>query len=107
MNKQPCAIKGHQRGWASSRSEPLPSNWEALKRLVRQRSGGQCEVVNAGVRCRQPMQEVDHIVNRARWPKGKPGLHALGNLQAICGPCHTEKTNQERRYGAKKKWGKL
>lgn len=33
-----------------------------------------------------PATEVDHIV-----PKAKGGTDEMGNLQAICGPCHVEK----------------
>ena len=111
---QPCPIKEHQRGWAASKSGPLPGNWGRLKKLVRSRSGGRCEkewkIAGETVRCPRPAVQVDHIINRARWPKGKPGLHGFhpdknhptNNLQDLCKPCHDAKTAYERKLGRKK-----
>jgi hypothetical protein len=112
-NFQPCPIKAHQRGWAASRSEPLPGNWKSLVKVVRQRSGGRCEVEDQfgplRRRCTRPGVQIDHIINRARWPKGRPGLngfhpdkhHPRNNLQDICTIHHDIKTRQERKEGAK------
>lgn len=96
---QPCPIKSHQRGWASSKSEPLPGDWKSRKRLVEKRAGGRCEWVEDGVRCSRKGTEVDHILNRARWPKGKPGLHDVNQLQLLCSICHKTKTQRESMEG--------
>lgn len=108
-NFKPCSIKAHRRGWDSDKSEPLPSNWASLKRLVKQRSGGRCEVEHSlgpmRRRCGRPGSAVDHIINRARWPKGQPGMNGFhpdvrnpkNNLQHICASCHKLKTDMERK----------
>ncbi len=113
-NFQPCIIKEHQRGWAASKSEPLPPNWKQLCRLVVRRSEGRCEVRRqigpVMKRCHRPGVQVDHIINRARWPKGQPGVNGFhpdinnpnNNLQHICETCHTLKTNMEKKEGRRK-----
>lgn len=61
------------------------------KAVVRRRSGGRCEVVEAGQRCssRKGVQ-CDHIV-----PRAQGGGHALGNLRDTCRDHHRAKTAGE------------
>ena len=63
------------------------STWERLSRMIR-RERPICE--HCGV---APSRMVDHIVPLRA---GGPRLE-LGNLQALCLPCHAAKTRSERR----------
>lgn len=83
----PCSL--HPRGWASSKSPPLPSNWSQLRKIVKARKN--CAV------CGMPGTEVDHIVNRAAG-----GDDSLQNLQLLCYDHHKLKTQQESKRGNKR-----
>ena len=63
--------------------------WDKVRQLALARDCGLCQLCQAKGR---PMiaTEVDHIVSKARG-----GSDALDNLQAICKPCHTQKTAEE------------
>lgn len=48
------------------------------------------------VRCGRPATEVDHII-----PLADGGTHHEDNLQPLCKPCHSRKTNEDiRRRGS-------
>lgn len=62
------------------------ADWQRARVRALQRDRGLC------VACLQagrvtPAREVDHIV-----PLVKGGTHAVDNLQALCIPCHRDKT---------------
>jgi hypothetical protein len=68
--------------WESSdRESRLPANWHKLRARVKRRDGGICQS------CGQPGTQVDHII--------RGDNHDLENLQLLCGPCHTRKTQIE------------
>ena len=77
-----------QRGWGSGRGgRPWRRKREAI--LVRdQYTCRCCGLVTTEL-------EIDHIVNLARG-----GTDTDDNLQALCGPCHKEKTAKEAAAGA-------
>ena len=72
----------------SDRAKRLPSNWQALRRVVIERAGGRCEdTSDGGRRCPERGTDVDHI---------NPGDdHRLENLQLMCNPHHLRKTQAE------------
>jgi 5-methylcytosine-specific restriction endonuclease McrA len=63
--------------------------YQANKKLVRQRSGGRCEIQAEGI-CTGRAESCDHTI-----PVSQGGTHALTNLRDACGPCHRRKTAQE------------
>lgn len=76
-------------GWAGSdRKARLPDNWQELRKAVRERSGGRCEVIKKnGQRCWDRATDCDHI---------KPGDdHSLSNLRDICTWHHRRKSSRE------------
>lgn len=75
----------HQRGYGSS--------WDALRKVVLQRDAGLCQP------CRNKGQlTVATMVDHIR-PKAEGGGDDLANLQSICRPCHTSKTDKEKNKG--------
>lgn len=80
-------------GWKLSegketRKERLPSNWDALKVIVKARAGGRCQIImRSGKRCHDPGTDVDHIQ--------RGDNHDLANLQLICNWHHGQKTSRE------------
>lgn len=82
-NLQPCPEPGHStKPWeGSTRSARLPSNWPRLRAHVLMRDPI-CRICNVNA-----STEVDHI------QRGDD--HSLGNLQGVCTPCHTVKTQRE------------
>ncbi|MFI0940908.1 HNH endonuclease [Streptomyces sp. NPDC021020] len=72
----------HPIGWENSNRESrLPANWHKLRARVKRRDGGLCKS------CGRPGTQVDHII--------RGDNHALENLQLLCEPCHTRKTQAE------------
>lgn len=80
-------------GWirdTPDRKSRLPANWEQIKRAVRERSGGRCEVIKKnGKRCWDKGVDVDHIL-----PNDDD---SMDNLQHICEWHHKRKTGAEGR----------
>lgn len=73
------------------------AEWEKARKLALQRDCGLCQTCRKAGRVR-PATEVDHIVSKAAaeqmgWDASR--INAVENLQAICSPCHKEKTAQE------------
>lgn len=63
--------------------------WRKLRDAVMRRDGFLCQVCKSTGRY-TPADEVDHIVQKADGGTDHPD-----NLQAICKPCHKEKTARE------------
>lgn len=71
----------HERGYGTA--------WDKLRKQVLVRDKHLCQP------CRRigrvtPATQVDHVK-----PKAKGGTDDMRNLQAICTPCHADKTAQE------------
>lgn len=81
--------------WSTGRANELPSNWKALRRSVLRRDQNECQV--RGPRCTETATAVDHIINHAEGGTDDPG-----NLQAICTPCHEDKTALEAGRGKRR-----
>lgn len=60
--------------------------WKWLRRRALMRDNFECRVCGA----RNVPLEVDHVV-----PLARGGADGLDNVQAICKPCHIEKTTRE------------
>lgn len=91
-NFLPCPA--HPRGWASSKSEPLPGNWRSLREIVKRQSLLRCHwcgIVDLDGEC-------DHIV-----PRAEGGSHELPNLVWSCRVCHRSKTQRESKRGNRKR----
>ena len=76
----------HERGYGKE--------WVKARKLAMERDHGLCQVCRKAGRV-SLATEVDHIVSKARavllmWPAAR--VNAVENLQAICSPCHKEKT---------------
>jgi hypothetical protein len=80
-------MSGKWRG--SSRGQRLPGNWPKLIKVVRTRSGGQCEfILPSGKRCpRKGDGGIDHII--------AGDDHSLSNLRDSCQAHHGAKSAQE------------
>lgn len=83
-NLQPCAAHTPKAWSGSTRSARLPSSWPKLRRFVLRRDNGVCQLCRSA-----PATEVDHIVAGDN--------HHVTNLQAVCSPCHRDKTLREAR----------
>ena len=83
--------------WSSSdRAERLPKDWQARKRIVRDRAGGRCEAVQRGRRCPYPGSECDHVI--------AGDDHRLSNLAWLCHDHHQVKTTAEARAAFAAMW---
>jgi 5-methylcytosine-specific restriction protein A len=74
----------HQRGYGTQ--------WERERKMVLARDGGLCQPCLRRGHTTPNCNTVDHIVNLAQG-----GSHDRRNLQTICCPCHTRKTQAESR----------
>ena len=63
--------------------------WARVRRAVLDRAGWRCEACGAAARL-----EVDHVVPLQHDPGQDP--YDLERLQALCRPCHFQKTAAER-----------
>lgn len=63
--------------------------WQKIRKLVMLRDGGLCQSCLANGIIKEA-QEVDHIL-----PKAQGGTDEEHNLQALCKPCHQDKTALE------------
>jgi 5-methylcytosine-specific restriction protein A len=73
----------------STRKSRLPADWDRLRKVVLERCGYRCQWVEDGKRCPFPATDVDHII--------AGDLHAVENLQGLCGAHHLAKTGKEAR----------
>lgn len=71
----------HARGYGAA--------WDKLRKFILERDKHLCQPCLSKGRPTQATA-VDHIK-----PKAKGGMDDPDNLQAICGPCHDEKTTLE------------
>lgn len=71
---------------ATSRSEELPANWQAIRQAVLARDGHRCvwELPGSGDRCPNPATDVDHI--------GSNRVHEKWNLRSLCSPHHDKRS---------------
>jgi len=80
--------------WASNKGKSrhdrgYGSDWEKIRRAVIERDGHLCQnCLGAGIFTSG--NQVDHII-----PKYLGGNDAPTNLQLLCVPCHTAKTQEE------------
>jgi len=71
----------HERGYGK--------DWDRLRQQVMVRDKRLCQPCLRNGRA-TPAREVDHIK-----PKAKGGTDDMANLQAICSPCHREKSQRD------------
>jgi 5-methylcytosine-specific restriction protein A len=78
--------------WAdSTRSSRLPANWPRIVQQIKTRDRGRCR--SCGITCAYLLRgkwrggQVDHIQHGDD--------HHPANLQLLCNPCHTAKTQAE------------
>lgn len=90
-NYQPCAA--HPKGWGSSASRPLPSDWKARVRRVKQFSSMTCYICGAY----SPDGQVDHVV-----PRAEGGLDDYSNYEWICPADHKIKSQEESKRGIRR-----
>ena len=69
----------HQQGYGTA--------WDKVRKLALERDKHLCQPCLRKGNGPRPAKEVDHIR-----PKARGGTDALDNLQAICSPCHRDKT---------------
>ena len=88
-------------GWkdrqGSAHSRGYGAAWRKRRAAVLRRDLGLCQPCLALGRTTQA-EEVDHIKNKAAG-----GTDDMENLQAICVPCHIEKTKREARAANSKR----
>ncbi|WP_205538483.1 HNH endonuclease [Mycobacterium kyogaense] len=79
-------IQEVQLSWSNSdRRAGLPADWHIRRKRILRRDDGSCQI--RGPRCTQVATDVDHIQ--------RGDNHEDRNLQAVCRPCHTQKTARE------------
>lgn len=79
--------------YTSNRKSRLPGNWIDLRRKVLRRDRYRCKIGIPG--CLGTATEVDHII--------RGDDHSLGNLRAVCGNCHKQKTQAEATQARRRK----
>lgn len=85
-------------GWPKSAADRAADSafygdpeYKKNKKIVRQRSGGHCEVIKDGRPCgSRDRVQCDHII-----PGSQGGTHHLDNLRDACFGCHSKKTALE------------
>lgn len=66
--------------------------WVKLRKLILARDNHLCQICLAKGRP-TPATHCDHILSKAQGGTDDPG-----NLRALCAPCHSRKTNEERGF---------
>lgn len=61
------------------------ARWAKLRKRILERDGYVCAY------CHGRANSVDHVIPRAAWPDGQPGVDDPGNLVACCKPCNSRK----------------
>ncbi|MUM06209.1 HNH endonuclease signature motif containing protein [Mycolicibacterium sp. CBMA 360] len=66
------------------------------KRIVKHRDQGTCQLQYPGI-CQGIGTQFDHVINLAQLgiSRSDPEADYPGNLQLVCPPCHTKKTQGE------------
>ena len=77
--------------WVSGRSRTSTAAWARVRRAVLVRDGWRCA-------CGAPASEVHHVVAVA-----EGGGDDMGNLVAICGPCHRVETARQAAAGRRRR----
>lgn len=85
----PAAVRRADPARAGTTARGYGWQWQQLRLRILRRDCYQCQLCKAAGRI-TPAREVDHILNRASGGTDDPG-----NLQALCKPCHAEKTERE------------
>jgi 5-methylcytosine-specific restriction protein A len=93
----PTALNFGDRSRASAHARGYGWAWKKKRARVLLRDQYRCQECK---RCDRltAAAEVDHIVNKARWMRERGTLDGVDdevNLQSLCSPCHSEKTQQE------------
>ena len=83
-----CQKRRPPRRNAEFRKRYQCARWKALRKVVMRRDEGAC------VMCGQMATEIDHILRADLHPEL---FYELDNLQALCKPCHSRKTQAEGR----------
>lgn len=86
----------HQKGKTASQ-RGYGSRWRKLRQAVMERDRWLCQACKRRGRV-TPAAMVDHIV-----PKAEGGGDSPENLEALCRPCHQDKTQQEARRGRQRR----
>lgn len=79
--------------WSTSNRKsrlPPPGEWNRLRKIVIERAGGQCEMIEDGERCTNPGRDVDHKVAML-------DIHEPAALQLLCAHHHARKSSSEGR----------
>ena len=71
---------------------------DRIKRTVRTRQGNRCNTIDLHV-CTGTIDEFDHIVNVKTLGINRADANDPDNIQGLCRPCHTVKTQTEARAG--------
>lgn len=74
------------------------ADWDRLRKQIMERDGGLCQPCRKAGVLGVIAHAVDHIISKAKakklgWTKAKTDHPS--NLQAICEPCHKQKTAEE------------
>lgn len=69
---------------------------EWIKRAVRESQQGQCNTIDPNV-CTGQIDEFDHVINVKTLGIDRAHANDLNNIQGLCTPCHTVKTQGESR----------
>lgn len=79
--------------WVHNNRRPLPRDWKARRRVVRDRAGGQCEAIDNGVRCTAVGTDCDHINDNLD--------HSPSNLRWLCRTHHNMHTQKQAKAASK------
>lgn len=90
----------HTRSWQRSKNYvPLSPEYARTKRQLSKRQFLICgvnlgtgDITGHGCQERVRAPEIDHII-----PRSRGGSDKITNLQGLCKPCHTKKTQRESR----------
>mgnify|MGYP000694615216 CR=1 FL=1 len=85
----PAALRRADPARAGTTARGYGWQWQQLRLTILRRDLYQCQACKLAGRI-TPARDVDHVINKAAGGTDDPG-----NLQALCKPCHDEKTERE------------